>query len=108
MTKKHVVEVNDLNFSSEVLSNEGTVLIDFSAQWCAPCKVVAPLVEKIARERAGTVKVAKIDIEDSPGAATQLAIRGAPTFVVFRNGKEVRRHTGVLAERGLVALLEGA
>jgi thioredoxin 1 len=108
MTKKHVVEVNDLNFSSEVMENEGLVLVDFTAEWCPPCKMVAPLVEKLARDRAGVVKVTKIDIGDSPSAATKLAIRGAPTFVVLRNGKEVRRHTGVLAERGLVALLEGA
>jgi thioredoxin 1 len=107
MTAKHVVEVNDLNFSSEVLAARGTVLVDFTAKWCGPCKMVAPLVEKIARDRVGSVKVTKIDIDDSPGAATELAIRGAPTFVVLRDGKEVRRHTGALAERGLLALIEG-
>lgn len=106
MSEKHVVEVNDLNFDREILAAEGAVLLDFSARWCGPCKMVAPLVEKVARDHAGRVKVAKLDIDDSPDAATRFGIRGAPTFVVLSKGKEVRRHTGVLAERGLLSLLD--
>ena len=108
MTQKHVIEVNDLNFSSEVLETGGTVLVDFGARWCPPCKMLAPLVEKIARERSGSVKVAKMDIDDSPGTATELAVRAAPTLVVFENGREVRRQVGLLAERALIALIDGA
>lgn len=107
MTTTHVLQVNDLNFSSEVLESQGPVLIDFSARWCPPCKAVEPLVQKVARDRAGSLKVVKIDIDESPGAATQLAIRGAPTFVLLRNGHEVRRRMGALAERGLLALIDG-
>ncbi len=108
MAEKHVVEVNELNFASEVLENEVPVLIDFTAKWCGPCKMVAPLVEKVAREHQGHVKITKVDIDESPGLATEYAIRGAPTFVLVSKGKEVRRHTGALAERALLALVDRA
>lgn len=107
MTTTHVLQVNDLNFATEVLESDGPVLIDFSAQWCPPCKMVEPLVQKVARDRAGTLKVVKIDIEESPGVATQLAVRGAPTFVLVHHGREVRRRVGALAERALLALVDG-
>lgn len=105
---KHVVEVNDLNFADEVNGSAVPVLIDFSAPWCSPCKVIAPLVEKIARDRAGTVKVVHVSIEDAPEVSNRFSIRVAPTFVLLCGGAEVRRQTGALPERALIALLDAA
>ena len=103
---KHVVEVNDLNFEAEVLASDLPVLIDFSAEWCPPCKMVAPLLEKLARERAGAIKVTAVDIEESPHTANRFGVRAAPTFVVLRGGNEVRRRVGALSESALRALME--
>jgi len=100
-----VIDIDDRTFTKEVLEAEEPVLIDFTATWCGPCKVLAPIVEKLAASSAGKYKVAKIDIDDSPAVATRLGIRGAPTVVVFKNGRETARHIGVTTEKRLLELL---
>ena len=101
MSHENVHSIDDRNFQKEVLESEEPVLIDFTATWCGPCKALAPVVEKLADATVGRLKVAKVDIDDSPQTATRYGIRGAPTIVVFRNGKEAARHIGVTTEKRL-------
>jgi thioredoxin 1 len=82
-------------------------LLDFSAVWCGPCKMLAPIVEKIADENVGKFRVGKLDIDDSPGVAAKFGIRGVPTVVVFKGGKEAGRHVGVTNKETLLKLLGG-
>jgi len=105
MAGVNVLEINDLNFDTEVLAAQVPFLLDFSAVWCGPCKALAPVVEKVADEYQGKVKVGKLDIDDSPGVASKFGIRGVPTVVVFKDGKESGRHVGVTNKETLLKLL---
>jgi len=84
-----VIPVNDLNFESEVLKSSVPVLIDFSATWCQPCRALAPLVDQLAGEYEGRVKVTAVDIDESPGTAQKYGIRGVPTLIMIKDGQIV-------------------
>jgi thioredoxin 1 len=101
----NVLEINDGNFDTEVLKADVPFLLDFSAVWCQPCKALAPVVEKVADEFKGKVKVGKLDIDDSPTVASKFGIRGVPTILVFKGGKESGRHVGVTNKETLLKLL---
>ena len=105
MAGKNILEINDLNFETEVLKATEPFLLDFSAVWCGPCKMLSPIVEKIADENLGKIKVGKLDIDDSPGVAAKFGIRGVPTVVVFKDGKESARHVGVTNKETLLKLV---
>ncbi|HEX4447138.1 MAG TPA: thioredoxin [Polyangiaceae bacterium] len=105
MAGVNVLEINDLNFETEVLKSKEPFLLDFSATWCGPCKVLSPIVDKLADEFQGKVKVGKLDIDDSPGVATKFGIRGVPTVLVFKGGEEAARHVGVTNKETLIKLL---
>ena len=105
MASRNVIVVDDQNFETEVLGSREPFLLDFSAVWCAPCKTILPLVEQLADENVGKVRVGKIDIDDSPAVARRLGIRGAPTLVFFKDGKEVRRQIGACGKDKLSALV---
>ena len=105
MAGANVLEINDLNFETEVLKSTEPFLLDFSATWCGPCKVLSPIVDKLADEYKGKVRVGKLDIDDSPGVTTKFGIRGVPTVVVFKGGAEAGRHVSVTNKETLVKLL---
>jgi thioredoxin 1 len=105
MAGVNVLEINDLNFETEVLKSKEPFLLDFSATWCGPCKVLSPIVDKLADEYQGKVKVGKLDIDDSPGVTTKFGIRGVPTVLVFKGGAESGRHVGVTNKETLIKLL---
>jgi len=105
MAGANVLEINDGNFDSEVLGSKEPFLLDFSAVWCGPCKALAPIVEKVADEYKGKVKVGKLDIDDSPGVASKFGIRSVPTVLIFKDGKESGRHVGVTNKETLLKLL---
>jgi thioredoxin 1 len=107
MAGKNVLELNDGNFETEVLKSDVPVLVDFSATWCGPCKVLAPIVEKVADEFAGKYKVGKIDIDESPAVTAKYGIRGVPTVMVFKAGEKSGQHVGVTNKETLVKLLAG-
>ncbi|HET6336774.1 MAG TPA: thioredoxin domain-containing protein [Polyangiales bacterium] len=101
---KALEEINDLNFDTEVLGSKEPFLLDFSAVWCAPCKAMQPLIEGVAKDYAGKLRVGKIDIDHSPGIATRFSVRGAPTVILFRDGKEAARKLGFTNRQGLIQL----
>jgi thioredoxin 1 len=90
-----LVELSDQTFQTEVLQSAQPVLVDFWAPWCGPCRMIAPLVEQLAEENAGSIKVVKMNIDDSPGIAASLGINSIPTLMIFKGGQVVDRFIGV-------------
>lgn len=103
------VDVTDQTFPREVISHRGGVLVDCWAPWCAPCRMVGPVLEQLAREYAGCIKIAKLNVDENPATASRYGIRSIPTMLLFNNGDQVNRLVGVLPkeeiERHLKALL---
>lgn len=101
------VAVDAGSFDAVLNGSDPPVLVDFYADWCGPCRMVAPAVEALARSRAGSVVVLKVDTDRSPALSERLGIRGIPTLIAFRNGRETGRHVGV-AQRAQLEALVGA
>ncbi len=97
----HVKELSDRDFETEVLQSTEPVLVDFWAPWCGPCRMVAPLVEELAKENAGTLKVTKINIDDSPDTAATYGISSIPTLMIFKGGEISDRFVGVQPKKRL-------
>lgn len=97
--------VNDSNFETEVLKSELPVLVDFFADWCGPCKRVAPVVEQLAGELKGRAKVVKLNVEEAPETSEKYGVMSIPTFIVFKNGAAVNQHIGELSKDGLTGLI---
>jgi thioredoxin 1 len=108
MAGKNVHEVNDLNFDDQVLKADVPVLVDFTATWCGPCRQIAPLIDQVAEEYAGKVKVTKLDIDDSPATAQKYGIRGVPTLYVFKSGQLVAQQVGAVPKSVIQQLVERA
>jgi len=102
---KNVHAFNESNFESEVLKSDVPVLVDFTATWCGPCKALAPIVEKIADEFHGKVKVGKLDIDDAPNVTAKYGVRSVPTVIVFKGGQKSGQHVGLTNRDKLIALL---
>ncbi|MFN2433580.1 MAG: thioredoxin TrxC [Gemmatimonadota bacterium] len=99
------VTVGHAEFDRVVSEAEVPVLVDFYADWCGPCKEMAPILDEVARERAGEILVAKLDTERHPAIAQRFGIRGIPTLILFHSGREVARETGALPRNGIEAML---
>ena len=98
----NTVKVTDATFVDEVLTSEKPVLVDFWATWCGPCKMVAPVLEEIAGEKAGSLTVAKLDVDANPATARDFQVVSIPTMILFKDGKPVKRIVGA---KGKAALL---
>ena len=100
-----LVNLNSENFTKEVLEEEKPVLIDFWADWCSPCKMMAPVVDNIAESMSDTVKVCKVNIDENEELAEEYGIMSIPTFIVIKNGKETGRTVGVQSKEELLKIL---
>ena len=96
------IEITDANFEQEVMRSDKPVLIDFWAVWCGPCRMVAPVVEEIASEYNGKLKVGKLDVDNNPEVSMKFGIRSIPTLMVFKGGKVVEQIIGAVPKRNLV------
>jgi thioredoxin len=103
-----IKQVTDGDFQAEVLESEQPVLVDFWAPWCGPCRVVAPVLEEIADERAEDLRVVKLNIDENQQTAMNYQILAIPTMVLFRNGQEAKRIQGAMPKKRLEAELEPA
>jgi len=97
------IHITDETFEAEVVQAELPVLTDFWAIWCAPCHMIAPILEEIAAEYVGQLKVAKLDVDSNPRTATQFGVMSIPTLILFKNGQAVERLVGAMPKRKLLA-----
>ncbi len=102
---EHIVNVSDETFESEVLQADQPVLVDFWAEWCGPCKMIAPILDEIAQEYAGKLKVAKLNIDDNPATPPKYGVRGIPTLMLFANGEVKATQVGALSKSQLSEFL---
>ena len=98
----NVLEVSDGTFDSEVLGSDTPVLIDFWAPWCAPCRAIAPVVEELAGEYAGKLKVVKMNVDDNPQTPSRYGVRGIPNLILFKGGEVKEQIVGAVAKKRLV------
>ena len=97
-----VPKVTDATFDAEVTQSTGVTLVDFSASWCPPCRMLAPIIADVAREMAGKAKVLTLDVDESRNAAARFNVMNVPTLIFFKNGKEVQRLIGVSPKERIV------
>lgn len=101
-----VMHLTDSNFKKEVLESETPVVVDFWATWCGPCRMVAPVIEEIAQEYAGKVKVGKVDVDENSRIASEFGIMSIPTIMIFKNGKVMKQMVGALSKGQLKAMID--
>ncbi|MDX5630579.1 thioredoxin TrxA [Brenneria populi subsp. brevivirga] len=100
-----IIHLTDGSFDTEVLQAEGVTLVDFWAEWCGPCKMIAPILDEIAEEFAGKLTVAKLNIDENPATAPKYGIRGIPTLLLFKNGEVAATKVGALSKGQLKEFL---
>ncbi|MBW2524246.1 MAG: thioredoxin [Deltaproteobacteria bacterium] len=101
---KNVHAFDDKNFDQEVLQASGPVMVDFTATWCGTCKMLSPIIEKLADDFSGKLKVGKVDVDAAPGVAAKYGIRSVPTVIVFEGGKKKAQHTGLTKREKLLEM----
>jgi thioredoxin 1 len=104
---EHIKHITDASFEADVIKSERPVLVDFWAEWCGPCKAIAPILEEVAAEYAGRVQVVKMDVDSNPDIPKRFGIRGIPTLVLFKNGVTAAQKVGGISKGQLTAFLEG-
>ena len=101
-----ISHISDDNFEEEVLNCEQPVLVDYWAEWCGPCKMIGPLLDEIASDYEGKLKIAKLNIDDNPNTPPKYGIRGIPTLMIFKNGNAEATKVGALSKSQLTAFID--
>lgn len=107
MAGANTLNFTDDSFDQDVLQAEKPVLVDFWATWCGPCVAMAPVIDQVADEYQGKVKVGKLDVDSNPGSASRYQVRGIPTMLLFKNGQVVDQVVGAVGKAKLTQLLDG-
>lgn len=102
----NIINVTDSTFEQEVLSSEIPVLLDYWAEWCGPCKMIAPILNDIANEYSGKIKVAKLNIDENPGTPAKFGVRGIPTLMIFKSGSIEATKVGAMSKSQLSAFID--
>ena len=103
---EQVKETSDGTFENDVLKSDRPVLVDFWAAWCAPCRMLAPTVEAVAEKYASNARVVKLNVDDNPSVSQRFGIKGIPTLILFKNGKEEERVVGATSEQAISRMLD--
>ena len=106
MSSDLIKHVSDASFEADVLKAEGAVLVDYWAEWCGPCKMIAPILDEVANEYAGKLKIAKVNIDDNQATPAKYGIRGIPTLMIFKNGNIEATKVGALSKSQLAAFID--
>ncbi len=103
---EYVTDVNDNSFETDVLQSDKPVLVDFWAAWCAPCRMLAPTVDAVAEKYAGNANVVKLNVDENPSVSQRYGIKGIPTLILFKNGKEEERVVGATSKEAISRMIE--
>ena len=101
-----ILAVDDKNFENEVINSDSPVLVDFWAEWCGPCKAIAPVLEEISTEMAGKVKIVKVNVDENPSSPAQMGVRGIPALFIFKDGQVVSNMAGAKPKAALQSWIE--
>jgi thioredoxin len=103
---ENVIEVSDANFEQDVLKSDTPVLVDFWAPWCAPCRMLAPTIEAVAEKYGASARVVKVDVDENPAVSQRYGIKGIPTLILFKDGKEEERVVGATSKEAISRMLD--
>jgi thioredoxin 1 len=106
MTTENILKLNQANFSEQVLSVPGPVVVDFWAEWCGPCKMIAPLLDELSGEYDGRVRIGKVNIDEDQALASEYGVRAIPTLLFFKNGEVAGQIVGMCSKRDLKANID--